>query len=271
MRMRLIAIHCLLSKNQWMPKRSISPDAFDAILSELGDDPTIIRPKRQESATTQNHSAMNRHPYDTDAMRLPNQFPHADSHPNTDPLGAASNAYLHRFTDTLSLHERRIWLGLALCLTISTALNTYLIYEWRADADLKTHTLLQTDPDIPELKAILLQLQSDIADDHDALLDLMENTAQHNKSKAQSTALTQHPLQSKHSLAELSLKRWRYLGMSESESGITGFFDTDSGMQTLALHSTVMNDWKLSSITREAAGLSSLSGKSVLLHVSKGQ
>lgn len=254
-----------------MPKRSISPDAFDAILSELGDDPTIIRPKRQQSTATQDSPAMNRHPYDPDAMRLPNQFPRADSHNNTDPLGAASNAYLHRFTDKLSLHERQIWFGLAFYLTISTAFNTYLIYEWHADTDLKTHAALQTDPDIPELKEILLQLQSEIADDHDALLELIENAAQHNKSKAHSTALTQHPLQSKQSLAELSLKRWRYLGMSESESGINGFFDTDSGLQTLSLHSTVLNDWKISSITREAAGLSSLSGKSILLHVSKGQ
>ena len=52
-----------------MPKRSISPESFDAILSELGDDPAIGHPKRSTSSLPESPT-MNRHSYEADAHRL---------------------------------------------------------------------------------------------------------------------------------------------------------------------------------------------------------
>lgn len=254
-----------------MPKRSISPAAFDAILSELGDDPSIIHSKRnQHSNANQDKSTMNRHPYETDAMRLPNQFPHQDAQNSSDPLGTATEAYLQRLADKLSSNEKRIWLGLMVCLCANAALNTYLIYEWRADVDLKLHAPQRIDSEVQELKEILLRLQADVEDGHGVLFDFIDNETLHHAKRVHSTVPLRSSQQpTKPSLTELTLKRWRYLGMSESGSGIKGFFDTGSSVQTLALNSTAMGDWMLTSITRESAGLSTTKGKSISLYVSK--
>jgi hypothetical protein len=69
--------------------------------------------------------------------------------------------------------------------------------------------------------------------------------------------------------AEQSLKRWRYLGMSNSSSGISGLFHTGEGMQHIALNSAAVEGWRLSSVTRELAMLTSNDGKSVAISVSK--
>ena len=69
--------------------------------------------------------------------------------------------------------------------------------------------------------------------------------------------------------AEQTLKRWRYLGMSNSNAGISGLFDTGEGMQHIALNSAAVEGWRLSSITRELATLTSNDGKTIAVSVSK--
>jgi hypothetical protein len=58
-----------ISKNHGVPKRSITPASFDAILGELGDDPAIGHPSRSTPSSPENQT-MNRHSYEADAHRL---------------------------------------------------------------------------------------------------------------------------------------------------------------------------------------------------------
>ena len=87
-----------------------------------------------------------------------------------------------------------------------------------------------------------------------------------NAARARSAPGPQAP---KMSPAEQSLKRWRYLGMSNSSSGISGLFDTGKGIQHIVLNGRVLEGWRLSSVTRELAMLSSNDGKTVAISVSK--
>ena len=62
-----------------MPKRSISPESFDAILSELGDDPAIGHPKRSTSSLPESPT-MNQHPFTSMAHLACNGRLHGGGH-----------------------------------------------------------------------------------------------------------------------------------------------------------------------------------------------
>lgn len=265
----LMVIPPLFRKNQQVPKRTISPESFDAILSELGDDPAISKLNHRQNNPEQDKPTMNRREYEADAMRLPHQFPQAEAHKANTP-SPASGAFFSKAAHQVRSHEKKIWLGLALCLTASAAFNSYMIFEWRSDLDHRITSPGQGSQAIGELNEELLHLRSDIEDDHSMLLELIEHLTTQNQSKAKvsSKETTQIP---KTNPSEQALKRWRYLGMSESGTSIKGFFDSGSGMQTLLLHGIAIGDWKLTSVSRESASFSSSSGKSISLQVNAEQ
>jgi hypothetical protein len=260
---------CAIRKNHGVPKRSISPESFDAILSELGDDPAIGHPKRSTSSLPESPT-MNRHSYEADAHRLSEQFP---SHKNRkdDPIQGMSSHGIKNLQFSTLLQAWPIWLAMVVCMVVATLLNSYWLFELRTSQSLQPSTADEAGQSIDQVKVLVLSLKDQIEDNHEMLLSELESLESMvlqnaNATRARNAHSSQAP---KMSPAEQSLKRWRYLGMSNSSSGISGLFHTGEGMQHIALNSAAVEGWRLSSVTRELAMLTSNDGKSVAISVSK--
>ena len=252
-----------------MPKRSISPESFDAILSELGDDPAIGHPKRSRSSLPESPT-MNRHSYEADAHRLSEQFP---SHKNRkdDPIQGMSSHGIKNLQFSTLLQAWPIWLAMVVCMVVATLLNSYWLFELRTSQSLQPSTADEAGQSVDQVKSLVLSLKDQIEDNHEMLLSELESLESMvlqnaNATRARNAHSSQAP---KISPAEQSLKRWRYLGMSNSSSGISGLFHTGEGMQHIALNSAAVEGWRLSSVTRELAMLTSNDGKSVVISISK--
>lgn len=169
------------------------------------------------------------------------------------------------------LQEKPIWLAIAVCTMAITSLNSYWLFELRSSGSMQTVPADEAGQSADEVKALVLSLKDQLEDNHELLLAELESLESMvlkntNATRARNTHNSQAP---KISPAEQSLKRWRYLGMSNSSSGISGLFHTGEGMQHIALNSPAAEGWRLSSITRELAMLTSNDGKSMAISVSK--
>ena len=252
-----------------MPKRSISPNSFDAILSELGDDPAIGNPRRSTSSLPESPT-MNRHSYEADANRLAEQFP---SHKNRkdDPIQGISSHEIKNLQFSTLLQAWPIWLAMVVCMVVATLLNSYWLFELRTSQSLQPSTADEAGQSVDQVKVLVLSLKDQIEDNHEMLLSELESLESMVLQNANATRSrnAQSPQAPKISPAEHTLKRWRYLGMSNSSSGISGLFHTGEGIQHIALNSRALEGWHLSSVTRELAMLTSNDGKSVAISVSK--
>jgi len=259
-----------ISKNHGVPKRSISPNSFDAILSELGDDPAIGHPTERPSPSIPESRAMNRHSYEADANRLSEQFPRHKSQ-QTDPMQATTSPLMQKLQHNALLQGKPVWLAVGLSILIASLTNTYFLFELHASQHMQPVVTNETGHSIQAVKELVVNLTQELEDNHDALastLESVENIAmQNNKALRARTAQGGHAPQN--SPAEQALKRWRYLGMSDSTSGLTGFFDTGERMQHLALNSPAVEGWRLSLITRELASFTSSTGKTRSISISK--
>lgn len=261
---------CAIRKNYGVPKRSISPESFDAILSELGDDPAIGHPTLRGNTSIPENKTMNRHSYEADAHHLSEQFPHHKDRKDNSMLGIPS-PLIQKLQNGTLLQEKPLWLAVVICIIASTALNSYWLFELRASQTMQPASADEAGQSIDEVRALVLNLKGQLEDNHALLLSeleslesmVLQNT---NATRARNTHGSQA---AKISPAELSLKRWRYLGMSNSSSGISGLFHTGEGVQRIALNSPAVEGWRLSSVTHELAMLTSHDGKSVAISVSK--
>lgn len=213
---------------------------------------------------------MNRHSYEADANRLSEQFPHHKSH-QTDPMQAKSSPLLHKLQHSTLLQEKPVLLALILCMLGASLTNTYFLFELHASQRIQPATADETGHGIREIKELVVNLTQVLEENQDELISILEsveNIAMQNN-KAMRARLVQGSPASQHNPAEQALKRWRYLGMSNSTSGPTGVFDTGGGVNHLALNSPVVEGWRLSSITRELAGFTSSAGKTHSISISK--
>jgi hypothetical protein len=260
---------CAISKNHGVPKRSISPESFDAILSELGDDPAIGHPTLRSNTSIPEGQTMNRHSYEADAHRLSEQFP---QHKNRkDPIQGAPSPLIKNLQFSALLQASPIWLAMAVCMVAVTLLNSYWLFELRSSITMQPVTADEAGQSVDQVKVLVLSLKEQLEDNHELLLSEFESLESMVLQKTNATrARNAHSLPApKMSPAEQSLKRWRYLGMSNSSSGISGLFHTGEGMQHIALNSPAVEGWRLSSLTRELAMLTSNDGKSVAISISK--
>jgi hypothetical protein len=252
-----------------VPKRSISPNSFDAILSELGDDPAIGHPMRSTSSLPESPT-MNRHSYEADANRLAEQFPQHKNRKD-DPIQGIPSPGIKKLQFSTLLQAWPIWLAIVVCMVVATLLNSYWLFELRTSQSLQPSAADEAGQSVDQVKALVLSLKDQIEDNHEMLLSELESLESMVLQNANATrARNPHSSQApKISPAEQSLKRWRYLGMSNSSSGISGLFHNGEGMQHIALNSPALEGWRLSSVTRELAMLTSNDGKSIAISVSK--
>jgi hypothetical protein len=260
----------VISKNHGVPKRSISPASFNAILSELGDDPAIGHPTLRSNTSIPESQAMNRHSYEADAHRLSEEFSQHKNRKDDSMLGIPS-PLMQKMQQSPLLQEKPVLLAIVVCIMAATSLNSYWLFELRSPSTMRPVAADEVGQSVHEINALALSLRDQLEDNQDslfALLEAVEDIAlqQANAARARSAPSPQAP---KISPTEQSLKRWRYLGMSNSSSGISGLFHTGEGMQHIALNSPAVEGWRLSSLTRELAMLTSNGGKSIAISVSK--
>ena len=213
---------------------------------------------------------MNRHSYEADAHRLSEQFPQHKSR-KEDPIQGAPSPLIKNLQFSTLLQALPIWLAMALCMAAATLLNGYWLFELRASQSLQPVAADEAGQSVDQIKAIVLSLKDQLEDNHELLLSELESlesiVLQNTNATRARNALSSQA--AKISPAEQSLKRWRYLGMSNSSSGISGLFHTGEGMQHIAINSPAVEGWRLSSVTREQAMLTSNDGKTIGISVSK--
>jgi hypothetical protein len=182
-----------------------------------------------------------------------------------------SSPLIQKLQQSPFLHKKPIWLAIVICIMAATTLNSYWLFELRASQIMQPVAADEAGQSAHEVKALVLSLKDQLEDDHELLLSELESLESIVLQNANATRVrnVQSSQALKISPAEQSLKRWRYLGMSNSSSGISGLFHTGEGMQHIALNGPALEGWRLSSVTRELAMISSNDGKSVAISVSK--
>jgi hypothetical protein len=213
---------------------------------------------------------MNRHSYEADAHRLSEEF---TQHKNRkgDPIQGAPSPLIKNLQFSALLQASPIWLAIVACMVAATLLNSYWLFELRSSHSLQPAAVDESGQSINQVKVLVLSLKDQLEDNHELLLsefESLESMVLQNTNATRARNAHSSPVP-KMSPAEQSLKRWRYLGMSNSSSGISGLFHTGEGMQHIALNSPAVEGWRLSSVTRELAMLTSTDGKSLSISVSK--
>ena len=213
---------------------------------------------------------MNRHSYETDASRLSEQFPHHKDRKDESMLGIPS-PLIQKLRHGVLLQEKPFLLALVVCIVATTSLNSYWLFELRTAQTMQPVTADEAGQSVHDVKTLVLSLRDQLEENHDLLLlelESLENIALQN-ANATRARIAHSSQAAKISPAEQSLKRWRYLGMSNSSSGISGLFHTGEGVQRIALNSPALEGWRLSSVTHELAMLTSNNGKSVAISANK--
>ena len=213
---------------------------------------------------------MNRHSYEADAHRLSEQFPQHKNRKD-DPMAGISSPLIQKLQRGTLYQEKPLWLAMAICMVATTLLNSYWLFELRASQSMQPVTAGESGQTVDQIKTLVLSLKDQLEDSHEVLLSELESLESMVLQNANATRArnAQSPQAPKISPAEHTLKRWRYLGMSNSSSGISGLFHTGEGIQHIALNSRALEGWRLSSVTRELAMLTSNDGKTVAISVSK--
>ena len=186
-------------------------------------------------------------------------------------MAGISSPLIHKLQHGTLFQEKPLWLAMAICMAATTLLNSYWLFELRASQSLQPVAVDEAGQTVDQVKALVLSLKDQLEDSNEVLLSELESLESTVLQNTNSTrARNAHsPQAQKISPAEQALKRWRYLGMSNSSSGISGLFHTGEGIQHIALNSRALEGWHLSSVTRELAMLTSNDGKTVAISVSK--
>lgn len=226
-----------------MPPRHISPQSFDDILSELGDDPAIPDPHgiRKPSATS-------RIPLEPQIKTKSPSFSVPNFHfggPKASPI---------------------LIIGVLFSLTIAAVF--LLLETHKASSALELNTL---QGQISTLKNELNLAQSDWLKEQEDLYDALDEIEVSIHSFEIKPTIP--PPQSKQVLLphEAELRRWRYLGLTRIGLVEQGFFHTGKSVIMLPKEALALGEWRLSQALKEAAILTHSKGKLLTLKSAKSE
>jgi len=226
-----------------MPPRHISPQSFDDILSELGDDPAIPDPHGIRKP-----SAASRIPLEPQIKTKSPSF----SVPNLQFGGLKASPILI--------------IGVLFSLTIAVVF--LLLETHKASSELELNTL---QGQISTLKNELNLAQSDWLKEQEDLYDAIDEIEVSIHSIKIKPTIP--PPQSKQVLLphEAELRRWRYLGLTRMGLVEQAFFHTGKSVIMLPKEALVLGEWRLSQALKEAAIFTHFKGKSITLKSTKSE
>ena len=219
-----------------MPSRHISPQSFDEILSELGDDPAIPDPHGIRKPAS---------PKTPPKMELAAQIPN---------LG--------------DLKKMALFVGLGIGL-VGLGLILFSSFEFMKSSP--EPPLQANHKEIAQLQEELGLLREEILIIEDELYESIEliEVSVHSllKNKAFAGSKARVPVIP----FESELRHWRYLGMSQIDSSEQAFFQSGKGTVMMEKGALLLGDWRLSHINKDAAILTHPQGKTFTLKSSKAE
>lgn len=224
-----------------MPSRHISPQSFDDILSELGDDPAIPDPH---------------------GIRKSSSLPRSTS---ANPIRSnQTSSYLN----ILNLDQMKMGLYLVLgglCLLSSGA----LFFTLEAHKEEVEHQIHALQEQAKVLKNSLSLIQEDWDQNHDELytsIDELEVSIHSLREKPVNIALQRQPATIPY---ESELRQWRYLGLIGINGAEQGFFHTGKTTVMLAINDLALGEWRMTQAQNGSAILSHPKGNSINFKPSK--
>ena len=234
-------------KNGGMPARHISSQAFDEILSELGDDPAIPDPH---------------------GIRKP---PPQAKTPTRPPSQGKANLYTDHLNPIQIKHLVQSYAGPMLLIGLFIAAGVALFLTHATLNDGSQNVLEATQKQISELKKEMALMRQEIDEDIEDLylaIDEIEVSIHLLNDKKPETKLSNKPQASNQ---ESELRRWRYLGTSQIGSSQQVYFHNGKNQLVFEKGAQVLGDWRLSNIEKEHATLTHSHGKSLVLKASKSE
>ena len=229
-----------------MPARKISPQSFDDILSELGDDPAIPDPH---------------------GVRKSN----SPKRPDWESLGTSSAAQaspkiLASFQDHIrhfeSLKKMGPFLGV---IGLFIASGVVLFFTFSPIEPEQNNPIEKAQQDIAALKKELTLLHQEMLNSEDAVYEAielievsvhsLEKNRSHATSKSKSSSIPFEP----------ELRLWRYLGVVQTGGAYRGFFHNGKTTLMVEMGGLLLGEWRLSSADKEAATATHPLGKSLVL------
>ena len=226
-----------------MPPRHISPQSFDDILSELGDDPAIPDPHGIRKP-----SAASRIPLEPQIKTKSPSF----SIPNFQFGGLKASPILI--------------IGVLFSLTIAAVF--LLLETHKASSELELNTL---QGQISTLKNELNLARTDWLKEQVDLYDALDEIEVSIHSFEIKPTIP--PPQSKQVLLshEAELRRWRYLGLTRMGLIEQAFFHTGKSVIMIPKEAFALGEWRLSQALKEAAILTHSKGKLITLKSAKSE
>ena len=232
-------------KNRGMPSRHISPQSFDAILSELGDDPAIPDPH---------------------GIRKPTSPKRSSPEPSNQPKERIG---LSNFSSPGAFNQLQKLGGFAVFGVLLIAIGIALLMTYES---LKTGSEAlnqESYKQMTELKKELALLRSELEKEQDDLyeaIELLEVSVHSVKENRSITRLIAKPQALPH---ELELRRWRYLGVSQMGGSQQAFFHNGKNNVVFQKGDLVLGDWRLTQLEKDFATLTHAQGKALNLKPSK--
>lgn len=230
-----------------MPSRHIPTHAFDDILSELGDDPAIPDPHGIRKARPSSGA-------------IPEPVNPRSKHLKIEGLeGHLPVHHLKKLAGMLPLLACLFGFGIAFFIALE-----YIKSSPQENLDLPLKQL-------SELKKEMTLLRNEIHEIQDSLyeeIDILEVSVHSLKQKKDQNKIAYKPQTIPY---EPEIRRWRYLGNSQMGDSHRALFQTTNGNLAFEKGASVLGDWRLSQLEKDAATLTHPQGKSLILKAFKSE
>jgi len=230
-----------------MPSRYISPQSFNEILSELGDDPAIPDPHGIRKSSAPNAI----HPDPQQQQK------------SCSPLESLNSAILGN-----QLQKFGVLIGIGVGL-IGLSITLFIAYD-----SIKSSSEVQlqdSQKHISELQKELSLLRIELQTTEDELYSEIELLEVSIHSLKQNKPLLKSTIRPQATPNELELRRWRYLGAAQIKDSHQAFFNTGKSNVMFEKGALVLGDWRLTQIEKGIATLNHPQGKIILLKPSKSE
>jgi hypothetical protein len=218
-----------------MPPRHISPQSFDDILSELGDDPAIPDPH---------------------GIRKTSSPPRMDASPQTK---TPKPSFSSKTFELKGLNFSLIWIFGSILLLCGVSL--FFFFEFNKSKAEQEIQALQSQ--LLALKEELGASQNEWRSDRDDLyevIDEIEVSIHSIEIKPPKQATQSKPTAIPH---EAELRSWRYLGITRMGALEQAFFHTGRSTKMVSKGDLALGEWRLTQAEKELAILTHPKGKSI--------